>query len=81
MEVGNWKLFPNPVEDELWLESPTLQKNLSVRIYNLQGKLVEEYPLGSGQRFHLNWTQPEGLYLLELRTSKGETWSAKVLSR
>lgn len=61
-------LFPNPTKNELTISLSQLAENPTVRIYDLQGKLIEEKRLsGKAQVYHLNdLNLPQGVYQLEI---------------
>ncbi|MEL6651091.1 MAG: T9SS type A sorting domain-containing protein, partial [Bacteroidota bacterium] len=66
--LGGISLYPNPTNGFLQIDS---ERKLSgeVRLYDLQGKLIHQENI-LGQRFEITLPDtPNGLYLLEIRTS------------
>jgi hypothetical protein len=62
------KLYPNPSTDQVYIEIPSnyIGKNLSLRILDLQGRIVSETNISATGRVELETSQLEkGLYLIE----------------
>lgn len=74
--LGRIKLYPNPVEDKLFLEaSHTLAKEGNWTILDLQGRVVKEVEKGltldNSQPQEINLSglnMPAGLYLLRIQS-------------
>ncbi len=70
------RIFPNPFTDELFISVPSGTKIVSVRIFNLQGKLLKQF---NGTVIHYNLSSlPEGLYVVRVQTSS-EQFEKKIL--
>jgi len=67
-ELLNLKLYPNPVSNMAIVNIPYTQNDhLSIRIINIQGKLVKEYSHVHPPTFTFNTDQMKnGLYLLQI---------------
>ncbi len=74
--AGGIKLFPNPVQDELYLELPEeVPGGMSVSIYNAQGqRIVGEQALSGGRNLLEVGHLPKGIYLLKIRQKNGLDW-------
>ncbi len=68
----NWKVYPNPAKEALWIDIPTLEKNSFIELYNINGSLIQTLPLSPNVRqFRLDTSElPGGLYLLHLRSGQ-----------
>ncbi|NUQ26724.1 MAG: Omp28-related outer membrane protein [Saprospiraceae bacterium] len=70
--VSNWKLFPNPVNDKLFLQTARSEQG-ECRLYDATGKLLQKFPLDGQLQldFDLN-NYPTGIYTLQLVTDTGK---------
>jgi len=71
-EPGNhWKIYPNPVQSLLTVESTTmLQTNWTVEIVNMLGSIIYSKDIGQRGESTINIEHlSEGLYLLRIRSS------------
>ena len=67
----NISLFPNPGTHELWVEGASIIP-AQIRILDLQGKILRAEQWNQGEKFRVDTQNlPEGLYLIEVRTSEG----------
>ncbi len=77
MKVPAVKIFPNPVEDQLFIQSTGEWKSYEIMDLQgrmlLQGKAIEE-------SISTHWLQP-GMYLLRLSDSRGRTHTARFIRR
>lgn len=76
------KLYPNPVENELWLESPEPLGTGELQLLSLQGQVVYQaatpvLPVEVPQRFSIP-NLPSGIYILQLR-AEGRIFTAKIV--
>ncbi|MFK7937689.1 MAG: alpha/beta hydrolase-fold protein [Saprospiraceae bacterium] len=63
-ESGQWiKISPNPASDKIYVELEEELENGAVRIYSLEGKLIDERPLESGNTLNIN-NLANGMYLM-----------------
>ncbi len=81
-ETLGWTVAPNPFRHSTRLSwTHTGHEPLSVRVFDLSGRLVEELALpqgGAGSR-QIEWSAPAaGLYLLELRSGSHVSWQRLV---
>ncbi|MGA2297116.1 MAG: T9SS type A sorting domain-containing protein [FCB group bacterium] len=69
---NDFTLFPNPVEDNLTIQYNTLSENISLKIFNVYGNLVDEIKSGSNnQKINHNTSRlANGLYFVQLNTGK-----------
>lgn len=75
------KVFPNPTTGFLVVEIPPMlrQADLHIRLVNLWGQEVNIPSMGAPERQVLQLTGlPQGVYLLEVRTVRGESYFNKI---
>ena len=72
--IEEFRLYPNPVRDELFIELPDDTLNTSFEVYDILGKLILESTLSENEnRIDTSfWSQ--GLYLLKLNGSINQTF-------
>lgn len=64
----NLRIFPNPMNDIIYLDFPE-QAILTITLYSIEGRKLTQL---SGHRDHISLTDmPDGIYILEIQTSKG----------
>ncbi|WP_267403173.1 MULTISPECIES: T9SS type A sorting domain-containing protein [unclassified Chryseobacterium] len=64
--------YPNPVKEELTIDN--ISKNLSVKIYDFSGKLVQEGKTTDGKTKINTNDLPKGQYILSVENHKGQTF-------
>lgn len=67
-DLNTFSLYPNPVKDNLYIYSESNSSTTSIKIYNLQGKLLQETTNESINASNLS----KGLYIVKVKTEKGE---------
>lgn len=76
------RLYPNPVVNELWLESPETLSEGRLRIINLNGQTVHQLrtpAIGAGVPYRVDIPDlPSGAYLVQLR-SGNRLLNAKII--
>ncbi len=78
------KVYPNPAEDWVWLEAPTLQENLSVSVSDSYGKLYHQTAWTSGLNSPYFLRLPvlsTGLYFLKITNKDGAYKVFKLLRK
>ncbi|MCB9245143.1 MAG: T9SS type A sorting domain-containing protein [Flavobacteriales bacterium] len=77
-EQGGMKIYPNPVKEQLTIESPYSGYIHSIRCYDVSGKLLfEQEPSDATEKISVaGW--PKGLYVLKLLTENGEIWPVTI---
>jgi len=79
----NIRLYPNPARDLVWVEfDDTLQNEVSIGLYNLQGTLIRDYTI-AGHRSLNNVSLDisgisEGMYIIQVISRNGAT-SGKLI--
>lgn len=68
-------IYPNPANNQLFV-SGVLEKSY-IKIYSLQGKLMLQHQIISGQPINIS-DFPQGLYLVELNDSNGKSQVRKI---
>ncbi len=74
----NFSIAPNPARDEIIIN--TDEKGLSYAIYNLSGQLMLENQLGISQIIPVSQLN-NGMYLLQLKSTSGESIQKFVVSK
>ncbi len=75
-----FKLYPNPVKDELFIQPTGLLPLKQAVLYDLQGKLIETFQLDHNASIHLTGINP-GMYLLAIENSGGQICFTKILKQ
>ena len=77
-----WEIYPNPTSGELYIsfDPNVLNQDNSIQIYDLFGKLLDEYPISKSNvdDIQLNLTYKSGVYMI-LFKSEQVTWSTKIV--
>ncbi len=78
---GEGWIWPNPARSKAYLELPWVG-TAELFVYDIQGRLVEVQRLaairtGAAEIVVDNW--PAGLYLLQARGTRGESWASRLL--
>ena len=76
------KLFPNPAQQEVWVDWPAAVENAELELYDVHGRLMLrrqwQEPL---QRRQLSLSElPGGVYALVLRAG-GRVWMERLVRR
>lgn len=73
------QVYPNPVTNDLFIELPQYcNRNFSISLYTLSGKLIARKSTGNAQRFHFKLPDiNRGVYLLKIVGTEG-VYSRKI---
>lgn len=73
-EIANaatWQVFPNPLQDYLYIRGTTTEREISIRIYDVWGRIQQQANLRDGEnRLDVN-RLPAGAYFYQLQTESG----------
>jgi hypothetical protein len=75
---GMFTLYPNPVKDKLTIDLHGV-RDVVLAIKNMSGQVVFRERYESSGTIQLNVDLPEGIYTVELETSKGFTEGLKII--
>jgi hypothetical protein len=69
---NDFTLYPNPVEDKLIIQYKNITENISLKIFDIYGNLVDELKSGAyTQNINYNTSRlANGLYIVQLNTGK-----------
>ncbi len=73
------KVYPNPTNHKVTIDASGLGKIQSIKLYDSQGKLVENTQTTNNSLVHLEWTATNGMLWVVVTTNKG-TYRTKVVS-
>ena len=77
LDNGLVKVYPNPVQDHLFIEN-TSDENITVTIYDMGGRALESFEMSAGkERFNASLLS-SGQYIIHLNSVKG-SWSKKLM--
>lgn len=76
----HFKLYPNPVSEELTIQSNSIIPLKKVLLYNLQGKLLQTHSLENSTSINLS-DLTVGLYMLAIENTAGQIFNAKILKQ
>ncbi|TWI01158.1 putative secreted protein (Por secretion system target) [Flavobacterium tiangeerense] len=71
---GTFSAFPNPTSGAFEIEIPTTNKEVSISIFNLEGKLIsnKKYSVGNGKVQLSLDDQPAGIYMTKVELDRPE---------
>lgn len=72
--------FPNPTRGTVRLQADQIYQELTLRIYNPQGKLMQQLRSSGQETIEIKLEGPAGLYLIQARTDQ-QSYSLKVLKQ
>ena len=73
------KVFPNPFDEELWIELPNKDEQYQVRVLDLSGRVLDHSSNVNGVTHRLNLTQlPSGIYWIEL-SGESSQYQSRVI--
>lgn len=79
------KYYPNPVNNELYMEWETIDNNVlnNISVFNVQGVLIKEYKdLNTINSYTLSFQDySQGIYLVEFYYSNGEQKTFKIIKQ
>jgi RNAse (barnase) inhibitor barstar len=78
---GEWRIYPNPAQKQVWLEGPMEASLAKIRLYNHLGRLVLTAQ-GAGnnkQEMVLTEILPAGIYFLVLELADGSRQTRKLI--
>ncbi|MDG2454566.1 MAG: T9SS type A sorting domain-containing protein [Bacteroidia bacterium] len=73
------KVYPNPANHKVTIDASGLGKIQSIKLYDSQGKLVENTQTTNNSLVHLEWTATNGMLWVVVTTNKG-AYRTKVVS-
>ncbi|MAW65796.1 MAG: hypothetical protein CMD18_06345 [Flavobacteriales bacterium] len=77
-KVGSTNLFPNPFSDKITIENKFGDEIRDLKIYNIRGKLIDQYPSIKSPVLSLAHL-PEGIYFFEVGFKKSSQTHVSVL--
>ncbi|GGB85863.1 hypothetical protein GCM10007424_27410 [Flavobacterium suaedae] len=79
--VQEFKVYPNPVQNELYITPATDMEIAKLSLYAIDGKMIMEYiPEIDSKAYTLNISSvTQGVYILTVETTSGEVISSKVV--
>ncbi|AFL80476.1 hypothetical protein Aeqsu_0975 [Aequorivita sublithincola DSM 14238] len=81
-ELQNYRfsIFPNPVKNELFLNSKNNVGNLNLKIFNIEGKLISTQTLDFEKETTVNVSNlSSGIYFLNIEDEKGNSTVKKFI--
>ena len=67
-KTASIKIYPNPAQDFVYIEADRYLQGASIRLYDLQGRIVDEQINANGQLFQLRiGNQKPGVYIVEIQ--------------
>jgi len=77
-----FKIYPNPVSTRLIVISGIISSNTEVSIINLSGQIYYRQAIAASERLEIDISNfPNGLFLIELKTSNGESFLKRFVKR
>lgn len=79
LQAAGLSLYPNPVEDNFYIEG----RHRGLRLYNLQGQLIQSWSAQdqAERRSYPTRELPEGLYLLQFQTLDDRLVTVRLLKQ
>lgn len=80
-ENSNWKVWPNPADDQFVLDYNNFGTGTKVNLYDVMGKLIESQVISnvSGQIRFATEKLEQGIYLLSIEHENGRSDSDKIV--
>jgi hypothetical protein len=75
------KLYPNPTTGPIKLDLGTIEEEVSVRIYTVEGKLIFDKNFDSTNLIDLNVDGLSGFYLITVHTASGKVATFKLIKQ
>ena len=76
---GVW-LYPNPTESEAYIHSAADADHTEIRVYDISGRELSVYELGSGDRMLLPLSElPSGVYIIRRSDDRGRVQHEKLV--
>lgn len=74
------EVYPNPSQDQFVVRLPDLQSDWQLRVFNLQGQVIQHYKVQNQQQIVPvnNW--PRGIYLVEISSNGSSSTQKMVLN-
>ena len=79
--VGNFRIYPNPVTDILYVENNNIEFDLDISLKDIQGRIIKRQIVKSGEQvagIDIQDLLP-GLYFYECRSGNGEIFTGKFI--
>jgi len=73
------KVYPNPTSGKVTIDATALGNIRSIKLYETNGKLIENTQAINGAKVNLTWEARNGVYWVVVETSKG-VYRAEVVS-
>jgi hypothetical protein len=83
-ETSNFKIYPNPVNDILYLESASQLSNAAnASVYGMDGRLIKAMDLKTDQNnFEIDFQSlGKGLYILDIKGKNDERKTIKIIKK
>ncbi|MCC6371414.1 MAG: T9SS type A sorting domain-containing protein [Bacteroidia bacterium] len=80
LEQNALSIFPNPFNNELNLQMQNDSKEIEVKIKDVCGKQLKEFTFTQSSEVNTN-DLPSGVYFIEIRNSKDETYRTKLIKQ
>ncbi len=78
--LSQFTLFPNPVKNELFLSSKNTTRNLKLKIFNIEGKLLSTQTVAHQDQTSIDVSQlVSGLYFINIEDKNGNTEVKKFI--
>ncbi|KAA9345757.1 T9SS type A sorting domain-containing protein [Adhaeribacter soli] len=71
-------IYPNPARGQITIDFPTY-RNAKAKLYNVQGKLVQEIALDQPKTTLSTSGLNKGIYLLKLNSTSGQVFTKKIV--
>ena len=70
---GDINLYPNPTKGDFIIDFSKLYNELEILIYDINGRIIDEYKLENKSRINLNPDISAGLYFIKIKNSSQST--------
>ena len=80
LKKNEFKLYPNPVTDKLFLNATNTAANLNIQIFNIEGKLLSIQDVALQDQKAIDVSQlKSGIYFLNIEDQNGNTAVKKFI--
>jgi len=75
---GNLTVFPNPIENVINFKTKEVYESLTITIYNLLGRQIVKHVFINSDTATIEFQQPSGIYVAELKNEHNQTAYIKL---
>ncbi len=79
LPLVSFEVYPNPADEEVFVEMENLRDDWSFQLYNAQGQLMQSGKIRDRITAISTLSYPTGLYVMQLRSEEGDAASRNII--